>query len=364
MHVATTDDDGPGRLEVPLGIPVVDEGVTYRHFRRQTRFYGVSWPLTRWLARHVREYDLVHAHALFSYATLPAAHFARQAGVPYVIRPLGVLNRWGIAHRRPWLKRLSFPLVERRILAGADRIHFTSEQERAEAEELGVKQQAVVIPLGIDLDQFEELPARGWLRARAPHLDGRTVALFLSRIDPKKGLDLLLRALAVVKGRGLPLALVIAGTGEPAYEAALRREARALGVDGDVVWTGFLTGQEKLAALADADLFVLPSRSENFAVSVVEAMACGLPVVISDQVAIHREVAMAGGGLVTQCDVDSVAGAMARLAAPPALRQELGSGGDGSSGSASRARPGGSRTSLVRGRESGVCSGAHARVHV
>ena len=202
VHVATTDDDGPGRLEVPLGVPVLDEGVTYRHFRRQTRFYGFSWPLTRWLARHVRDYDLVHAHALFSYATLPAAYCARQAGVPYVIRPLGVLNRWGITQRRPWLKRLSFPIVERRILAGADRIHFTSEQERTEAAELGVSQRGVVIPLGIDLDQFEELPARGWLRARAPHLDGRPVALFLSRIDPKKGLDLLLRALAVVRRAG------------------------------------------------------------------------------------------------------------------------------------------------------------------
>ena len=82
VHVATTDDDGPGRLEVPLGVPVVDEGVTYRHFRRQTRFYGFSWPLTRWLARHVRDYDLVHAHALFSYATLPAAHYARRPACP------------------------------------------------------------------------------------------------------------------------------------------------------------------------------------------------------------------------------------------------------------------------------------------
>jgi glycosyltransferase involved in cell wall biosynthesis len=324
MHVATTDDNGPERLAVPLGIPVIDEGVSYWHFRRQTSFYGFSWPLTRWLARHIANYDLVHIHALFSYAALPAAYWAGRRGIPYVVRPLGTLNRWGLASRRPWLKRLSFPVVERRILTGAARIHFTSEQERIEAAELGIGERGVVIPLGIDLEAFDNLPPRGWLRARAPHLDGRPVALFLSRIDPKKGLDLLLRALARTKSGGTPLALVIAGTGDPAYEGGLRREARELGVDGDVVWAGFVDGSEKLAVLADADLFVLPSRSENFAVSVVEAMACRLPVVISDQVAIYQEVIAAGGGLATQCRVDSVADAIARLAGGPALRSEIG----------------------------------------
>jgi glycosyltransferase involved in cell wall biosynthesis len=327
VHVATTDDNDSEKLDVPLGVPLVDESVTYWHFRRQTRFYGFSWPLTRWLARHVRDYDLVHAHALFSYATIPAAYFARQAGVPYVIRPLGVLNRWGINNRRPWLKRLSFMLVERRILAGAYRIHFTSEEERIEAEELGVKQRAIVIPLGIDLGPFEELPPRGWLRARAPHLDGRAVALFLSRIDPKKGLDLLLHALARAKAMGTRLALVIAGSGDRAYESALRREARTLGVDRDVVWAGFVTGQDKRAVLAEADLFVLPSRSENFAVSVVEAMACGLPVVISNQIGIHREVTASGAGFAVPCRVDALVETLVRLAADPMARRELGSRG-------------------------------------
>jgi glycosyltransferase involved in cell wall biosynthesis len=150
------------------------------------------------------------------------------------------------------------------------------------------------------------------------------VVLFLSRIDPKKGLDLLLRALAAVKAKGMPLALVIAGTGEQEFEAALRREARALGVDEDIVWAGFVDGREKLAALADADLFVLPSRSENFAVSVVEAMACGLPVVISDQIGIHREVAAAGAGVIVPCGTDELADALARLSADPQARREHG----------------------------------------
>ena len=101
--------------------------------------------------------------------------------------------------------------------------------------------------------------------------------LFLSRLDTKKGLDLLLQAFARVRGAGQNPALVVAGTGDAAFEAGLRREAARLGIDGDLHWAGFLSGADKLAALADADLFVLPSYSENFGISVVEAMAAGLP---------------------------------------------------------------------------------------
>src|ERR1044071_2292764 len=92
VEVATTDDNGPGRLDVPIADAILEEGVTYRYFPRQTRFYTFSWPLTVWLAGHVGDYDVVHIHALFSYAAIPAAFWARRYGVPYIVRPLGVLN--------------------------------------------------------------------------------------------------------------------------------------------------------------------------------------------------------------------------------------------------------------------------------
>lgn len=112
VDVATTDDNGPGRLSVSHTIPIVEEAVTYRYFPRQTRFYTFSWPLNHWLAQHVQDYDLVHIHAIFSYVAIPAAFYAKRYGVPYVVRPLGVLNRWGIQNRRPWLKQLSFRFIE------------------------------------------------------------------------------------------------------------------------------------------------------------------------------------------------------------------------------------------------------------
>src|SRR5205823_3290799 len=142
-HVATTDDNDPWRLDVPCGEPVLNQGVTYWHFRRQSHFYTFSWPLTNWLARNVGKYDVVHIHALFSYAAIPAAYWAHRCGVPYLVRPLGTLNRWGMAHRRPALKKLSFEVIERRILQEAALIHFTSEQERVEAIDLDIRTRSV-----------------------------------------------------------------------------------------------------------------------------------------------------------------------------------------------------------------------------
>jgi glycosyltransferase involved in cell wall biosynthesis len=327
VHVATTDDDGLGRLAVPLNAAVREDGITLWHFRRQARFYTVSWPLARWLRTHVGDYDLLHIHALFSWSTVIAAHWAWRLGVPYIIRPLGTLSRWGMTHRRRLLKRVSFRLIEHRILARAAAIHCTSQQELLETAELGTWTRIVIVPLGADLRRLECRPAYGWLARRAPHLAGRVKVLSLSRLDAIKGLDLLLVALASLAARGHELALIVAGSGQREFETALQREAKRLRFETDVVWAGFLEGAEKLAALAEADMFVLPSYSENFGVAVVEAMASGLPVVISDQVGIHREVAEAGAGLVVPCRAEPLANAIKCLAEDPGLRRELGERG-------------------------------------
>ena len=324
VYVATTNDNGEGRLRVPHGIPVVEDGVTYRYFPRQSRFYLFSWPLSRWLARHIHNYDLVHLHALFSFAPVAGAYWAVRAGVPYVVRPLGTLNRWGMERRRPRLKRLSFTLIERAILQRAARIHYTSEQEQIEAARLGVNGRAVVAPLGIDLAQFAALRPRGPIRDRASRSAGQTTVLFLSRLDPKKGLDLLLAAVARARSRRPDLALVVAGSGDAGLERALRREAARLGLGETVRWTGFVNGEEKLAALADADVFALPSYSENFGVAALEAMAAGLPVIISDRVGICREVAAARAGLVIPCETEAFADALVQVASDATLRMQLG----------------------------------------
>lgn len=327
VHIATTDDHDVDRRAVPLGSPIAEDGVTVWYFPRQTRFYTASWPLTTWLARHIADYDLVHVHCLFTYATLPTAFWATRHRVPYVIRPMGTLMWWGRTQRRPALKRVSFALIERRILAHAALVHFTSEQEREEAAGLGIRTPSAVIPLGIDLSAFDHLPPPGYLRTRYPHLAGRPVALFLSRLHPVKGLDLLLPAFAQARTAQPNVALVIAGSGTPEYVTGLRRQVRALGLEGDVVFTGFLEGPDKIAALADCDLFVLPSHSENFGIAALEAMAARAPVIVTEHVPIHREITRAGAGLVVPAQVDALAAALRSLAERPMERVRMGDRG-------------------------------------
>jgi glycosyltransferase involved in cell wall biosynthesis len=325
VHIATTDDDGPGRVAGPSGRPMHEQGVTCWYFPRQTRFYTASWPLTRWLAKHVQEYDLLHIHALFSYAALPAAFFAQRRQAPYIVRPLGTLSRYGVHQRRPWLKRLSLQLIEQHILRNAEVIHYTSRQEQSEAMELGLRRPAVVIPNPVELPAVS-MPA-GQFRRRYPWLAQRTIILFLSRLDPKKGLDLLLPAFARIRASHPQAALVIAGNGEPAFVQGMQRQAEQLGIAGNVLWTGFLAAADKESALSDADIFVLPSYSENFGNVVVEAMACGLPVVVSDQVGIAHEIAAAEAGLVVDCSVASLDNALQELISNPGLQSRLASNG-------------------------------------
>jgi len=159
MTVVSTDDDGPGRhLAVPLGQPVFSHSATRFYFRKQAEFYKVSLPLSHWLNKNVNQFDLVHIHALFSFSSTAAAWAARKQKIPYIIRPLGVLNRWGMENRRKFLKSLSFRFVEFPILQHAAALHYTSHAEQQEAEQTGAKVPSVIIPLGIDTAAFEKLP--------------------------------------------------------------------------------------------------------------------------------------------------------------------------------------------------------------
>src|SRR5205823_4135109 len=143
----------------------------------------------------------------------------------------------------------------------------------------------------------------------------------------KKGLDLLLRAFAIVASQLPDASLMLAGDGDPEFVRSLKTEAAALKIDSKVAWVGFLRGDEKRAALADADVFVLPSYSENFGIAVAEAMAAGLPVIVSNQVGIHAEIAEAGAGLVVPCEVEELARALVYLLKNPEARRSMGEKG-------------------------------------
>ena len=306
--VTTNDDGGKAKLPVPTGTRVEEANAARYYFDRSTSFYKAAFAMPRWLRENMRNFDIVHAHGLFSFAPLAAAREARRVGTPYILRPLGVLARYGVTKRRPWLKRLSFDWIERDLIEAASAVHFTSRIEKSEADAFHLNYKPVIIPLGIDLTA---VPGG---RDKTPSGSGeKTIFLCLSRIDPVKNLENLLRALSLVATRHGNFLLRIAGDGDAHYVDGLKKLAVELGLNDKVVWLGHIGGAEKSRALSEADVFIQASHSESFGIAVVEALACGLPCVVSQGVAISPDIAEAGAGIVAAPSADGLAAAVERM---------------------------------------------------
>jgi glycosyltransferase involved in cell wall biosynthesis len=317
ITVATTNAAGSSALDVPLVTPVIEDGVVYRYFPRTVPgSWKFSWPLTRWLFAHAGRYDVVHVHALFSYATIPGCRAAARAPVPYVLRPLGTLSEWSLAHRS-WKKRPYYALLERSHLEWASAIHVTSDAEAADVERLGYGRRARVIPLGVDVAPQPQ-PHRP-IDASAP-----LRVLFLSRLHEKKNIPLLLRSLASIPNAARSIELTIAGDGEPRYRSELESLTASLGLSARVRFVGHLDGDAKRTAFETADVFALPSAHENFGIAVAEALAAGLPVIVTPGVALAANVADAGAGLVVNATDDGVASGLRWAAENPAALVEMG----------------------------------------
>jgi glycosyltransferase involved in cell wall biosynthesis len=212
------------------------------------------------------------------------------------------------------------------LLQNAAFIHYTAEQERVEAAACGFTNKELIIPNPVDLPNRSVAPGEH-LRARYPELSDRRIVLFLSRIDRKKGLDLLIPAFHGVLKSIPEAALVIAGDGDRALIETMQDQCRTLNIEDSVYWPGFLASEAKQGALGEAEVFVLPSYSENFGIAVIEAMAVGVPVIITDQVGICREVGQARAGLVTEAAVEPLRNAMVRILSDEPLRSALGQNG-------------------------------------
>jgi glycosyltransferase involved in cell wall biosynthesis len=333
VDVVSTNDDGDGCSDAPLGVPLAVNGGSAYFFQRDTHFYTISRSLLAWLWANAGNYDLIHAHALFTFPTLAAAMAARHHGKPYILRPVGTLNNWGFANRRPILKQLSYLLCEKALLRHAAAVHVTSVQERREVtarfrKELKapiipdfISQKTIVIPEPTDLS---EVPAE--TQTKSPAKTAKTI-LFLSRIDKKKGIDLLLVAFATTLTKHPNTVLVIAGSGDPAYTASLRKQATDLGIASAVSWPGFVSGIDKANLFRASDIFVLPSYSENFAVAVLEAMSFGLPVVVSENVGLAEDISSLSAAIIVKSDPESIEAGLDRLLSDPDFAAKLGQRG-------------------------------------
>jgi len=255
-----------------------------------------------------RGVDLMHGHGLWQHLVHWGAAVCRSRSVPYIIRPCGMLDPWSLAQGR-LKKRVFLALKARKDLDLAGALHFTTETERRLVEPLRLRAPSFVIPNGLDWSEFETLPQSGAFR-RKHDIGERPLVVFLSRLHHKKGLDLLLPAFA--SGAPADAVLALVGPGEEGYVTGLKRKGEQLGIGDRLIFTGMVKGAGRVEALADADLFTLPSYQENFGVAVIEAAGAGTPVLISDQVNICDEVREAGVGRVVPCEERALSASWAR----------------------------------------------------
>jgi glycosyltransferase involved in cell wall biosynthesis len=320
VHVFTSSMDGPLDLDVPLGIPVNRDGVFVHYFEVPwVRRLCWSPTLQSALRAEVGSYDVVHLHSVFQFPTWAAARAANAAGVPYLIAPRGMLGVEVIRRKSAWIKSAWIRLIERRSLGEASGLHVTADLERVEIEALGLPLPKIFcVPNGVS-----------WPERRAPLAAGpfadlvQPYALFLSRIDPKKGLDRLLEAWQWVP----ELSLVIAGNDESGYRERLEKLAEDYGIASRVRFLGPAADEHKWGLYEQAVMFILPSYSENFGNVVAEAMAMGCPVVVTPEVGLARLVRESGAGLVVDGTPRLLAEAIRGLLQDPSRRQRMGERG-------------------------------------
>ncbi|MBM3472605.1 MAG: glycosyltransferase [Armatimonadetes bacterium] len=303
VTVFTTTANGDTELPASASTPVDLDGVKVHYFpRHRPRRYFRSPELARALDTRTAGFDVLHLHGVFCDTNRTAARAARKHAVPYVITIHGTLDP--LALRRSALRKcLYMSLVERQVLNGAARLIALTEAEHSQIEALHLRPPITVIPNGLDARQFASLPGRDAVDAHHPWLAGHPYILYLGRLHPKKGLDLLIDALPAVLRQHPEWRLVIAGPDEDGYRAQIEAQIRRLGLQKAAVPIGPVTGQGKLGLLRNAELLCLPSHTEGLPTSVVEAMFCARPVLITEA-CYMPEVRDQGAGLVVPDELE------------------------------------------------------------
>jgi glycosyltransferase involved in cell wall biosynthesis len=248
--------------------------------------------------KHVRQADIVHVHTLWSPLNVAARYACLRLDRPYVLMPHGMLDPYSLSVKA--LKKSTYlQLFERHNIACAQRMIYTTREEERLAASAGLRlPPGELVPLGANASSASRHDLRAQFLARFPQAEGKRTLFFLGRIHPKKGLDRILNCLQSVKQSVPNVLLVVAGDGETHYTRHLRQLVSALALDDQVLFAGRLDGELKWASFAGAELFLLPSRQENFAITVAEAMQMAVPVIISDKVNTWPYVKEAGAGLV------------------------------------------------------------------
>ena len=309
MEIVSVDD--PASPWLPsLPLPVHALGPARTPYRYSAR-------LVPWLSRHAGDYDCAVVNGIWLYPSYAAWRVLTRRNIPYFVYAHGLLDP---SHHRTFpmrrlKKMVSWIATERRVLDDAAGVLFTCEEERRAATGAfwppRTRDNGVIVPYCIGTPPDAPHQSETFL-SQFPELRDKRRLLFLSRVHPKKGLDILIRSFAAIAERDDTLHLVVAGTGDPAYVQKLQQLARSLDVSRRMTWTGMLAGDLKWGAFRSAEVFLLPSHHENYGIAVVESLACGTPVVISSAINIWPEIEADGAGLVCDDNVSSTTAALGR----------------------------------------------------
>jgi glycosyltransferase involved in cell wall biosynthesis len=324
VTVLTTNANGDKTLDVSLEQPVDVNGVTVHYYPLSgalPRTFFHSPALARACESMVKAHDIVVLETFFTHPTGPAVNACRKWDRPYIIPPRGQLLPWALK-QKPFKKRVFLALAGRRQLNHAAALHCTDFVELEAVQRLKLKAPPFVVPNGIETSQWQSLPRRGPLRGRLGIPDAAPVLLMLGRLHRVKNPELAVEMLGILERKDVHL--VFAGPDEENWQSRLHARASALGCANRVHFTGLLSGSALLQAMADADLFLMTSLMESFGMAAVEAMACGVPVLLSEHVPVGRWVNAAGAGMQVACTPEAFATACEDLLEDGALLKEMG----------------------------------------
>jgi glycosyltransferase involved in cell wall biosynthesis len=292
-------------LKVPLDVPVRVDGIdVYYQKTGALRRWGYAPEMKTRLKILLREVDAVVIHSHYQYAGWLAGTLARRRKIPYVVYTHGSLKRDSLKASRQIPKKLYLSLLESRNFRQAKALVFNAEEE---LENSLFADKGVVIPNAISPGDFATLPERGQIRGQLPQLDQKQVFLFLGRVDIlQKGVDILLQAFARHHAESPNSFLVIAGPSEGRDISEVQEMVVRLNLRDHVLFTGLLDNTAKKKWLRDADVFVMPSRYEGLSISLLEAMASGLPVILSRKAGLHRQVDRFQCGITIEPEVENL----------------------------------------------------------
>lgn len=322
VDLVTTNANGASKLAMPTGKWIEQDGYRIQYFDCLHHYDAIlSVSLSRWLAKQATAYTIVHTHNMFAPTMGIARWICRRNNVPYIITPHGMLEPWALSYKSS-KKKLYYKHFELPALKAASAIHVLNQTEANQLNALGFSQTEVVHN-GIHRSEFSTLPNADLFYQSFPETKGKKIILFLGRIDPKKGLDLLAPAFATVHQRFPNTHLVLAGPDSINFLPAAQRFFTEAGCLSATTFTGMLSGPVKYAAFAAASAYVAPSYSEGFSMSILEGMAAGLPCVITQECN-FPEAAIASAANVVPLESKAIAAALQQIIEYPHQASAMG----------------------------------------